>query len=166
MGVVALVMDVQRHRAAQDLVIALVPARDVHAHDERLVGLVGDHDALAHLGLARPVLGSVIGLLHGRGGACFGPLGLELGAVRAALTRVALAVGLALGQTLFERARPAGRLGLGGPGGGVALAAGGRVLGGGGFGGRTCLAALVTAADFVGARRGGLDLLHVLGCRI
>src|SRR5262249_59977123 len=96
-GVVGLVVDVQRRRAAEDLVVALVPARDVHAHDQRLVGLVGDDDALADLGAAGPVLGRVllrIGPAHPRG-AGLGALDLLLGAVGRALAGRALAGGLA-----------------------------------------------------------------------
>ena len=45
--------------------VALVAPHDVDAHGDRLVGLVGDDDALAHLRAAGAVLGRVIGL--GRG---------------------------------------------------------------------------------------------------
>ena len=47
--VVALVVGVQLRRGAHDLAVAPVAAGDVDAHDDRLVGLVGDDDALAHL---------------------------------------------------------------------------------------------------------------------
>src|SRR5436309_272735 len=47
--VVVLVGRVQRARAAEDLRVAAVPARDVDPHDDRLLGPVGDHDTLAYL---------------------------------------------------------------------------------------------------------------------
>ena len=44
-----LVVGVQRRRGAHDLVVAPVAPRDVDAHGDRLVGLVGDDHAGAHL---------------------------------------------------------------------------------------------------------------------
>ena len=58
-GVVALVVGVQRGRRAHDLLVAPVAAGDVDADGDRLVGLVGDDDALAHLRAAGAVLGRV-----------------------------------------------------------------------------------------------------------
>src|SRR5215204_3777419 len=54
--VVALVVHVDPRRGAHDLPVAPVAAGDVDAHDDRLVGLVGDDDALADLGAAGTVL--------------------------------------------------------------------------------------------------------------
>src|SRR4051794_1869488 len=51
-GVVVLVVGVQRRRRADDLLVALMTARGLDAHGDRLVGLVGDDAALAHLGAA------------------------------------------------------------------------------------------------------------------
>src|SRR5256885_14102489 len=51
-GVVVLVVRVQRARAAHDLLVAPVAARNVDPHDDRLLALVRDHYALAHLALA------------------------------------------------------------------------------------------------------------------
>src|SRR3712207_4733863 len=48
-GVVVLVVRVQRRRRPDDLLVAPVAARGVDAHGDGLVGLVGDDDALAHL---------------------------------------------------------------------------------------------------------------------
>ena len=55
-GVVALVVRVQRARGAHDLLVAAVAPGDVDPHGDRLVGLVGDDDALARLLLAGAVL--------------------------------------------------------------------------------------------------------------
>src|SRR6185312_2399782 len=46
-GVVVLVVRVHRARAADDLLVAAVAPRDVDPHRDRLLGLVGDDDALA-----------------------------------------------------------------------------------------------------------------------
>ena len=61
---------------ADDLLVDAVPARDVDAHGDRLVGLVGDHDALADLRAAGPVLGGL-----GRAGRA----GLDAGGLAARL---------------------------------------------------------------------------------
>src|ERR671914_709075 len=55
-GVVALVVRMQRRRGAHDLAVGAVPARDVHTHRDRLVGPVGDHDPLPDPGLALGLL--------------------------------------------------------------------------------------------------------------
>src|SRR3954454_17606888 len=105
--VVALVVGVQLRRGAHDLPVAAVAAGDVDAHDDRLVGLVGDHDALAHLRPAGAVLGRLRGLRRGlRGAALGGPRLLTL-AVGAAQLGLLLAGGAALGVALL------GRLGAG-----------------------------------------------------
>src|SRR4051812_45051915 len=101
-----------------------MPARDVDAHDDRLLGLVGHDDALADLRAARAVLARRLVVRRGRVGTGRGALGLELGAIGAAVAGVALAVRLALGEALFERLRPRGRLRLRRALGGVALLAG------------------------------------------
>src|SRR3954465_2776854 len=53
---VLLVVRVQRRAAADDLLVLAVPARGVDADGDRLVGAVGDHDALANLQLAGGLL--------------------------------------------------------------------------------------------------------------
>src|SRR5829696_3061994 len=67
-GLVALIVRVQRPRAAHDLLVGGVAADDVDPHRDRLLALVGDDDALADLGRVRVALG----------GSCAGP-GLVLG---------------------------------------------------------------------------------------
>src|SRR6201994_4209263 len=84
-GLVALVVRVQRARAADDLLVGRVPAGDVDADGDRLVAFVGDDDALAFLGGDRLALdrrragaGLVLGFLRG---AFFAPrVGLDLAA--------------------------------------------------------------------------------------
>src|SRR5690348_11300146 len=107
MGVVALVMGGQRLRRAQDLVVAAVAADHVQADDDRLLALVRHHDALAHLRAAGAVLGGVVRLGGRLALAPLGVLGLDAGAVGAALGGLALALGEALGVTLLGRARRA-----------------------------------------------------------
>ena len=96
-GVVALVVGVQLDRGAHDLVVALVAPHDVDAHGDRLVGLVGDDDALAHLRAAGAVLGRVVGLGAGCALRALGLLGLGARAVAAPLGGGVLAARLALG---------------------------------------------------------------------
>ena len=74
--VVALVVGVQLDRGAHDLVVALVAPHHVDAHGDRLVGLVGDDDALAHLRAAGAVLGSVLRLGRRAAPRALGLLGL------------------------------------------------------------------------------------------
>ena len=61
MGVVGLVVRVQRRRAADDLLVAAVTAGGFDPNGDRLVGLVGDDEPLADLraarGRARPAIG-------------------------------------------------------------------------------------------------------------
>src|SRR5215213_5965149 len=106
--VVALVVRVDPRRGAHDLPVAPVAAGDVDAHDDRLVGLVGDDDALAHLRTARPVLGRVGGLGRRAGGAALGGLRLLALAVGAAQLRLLGAAGAALLVALLRRQRAAG----------------------------------------------------------
>src|SRR5215204_5972023 len=49
-GLVALVVRVQRPRAAHDLLVSRVAADDVDPHRDRFLALVGDDHALADLG--------------------------------------------------------------------------------------------------------------------
>src|ERR1700744_4671252 len=49
-GLVALIVSVQRARAADDLLVSRVTTGDVAADGDRLVAFVGDDDALADLG--------------------------------------------------------------------------------------------------------------------
>ena len=74
------------------------------------------------------MLGSVLLLDDRRRGTRLGALGLLLGAVGTALLGVVLAVRLALGEAVLERARTARRLRLGGASSGVALLAGGPIV--------------------------------------
>src|SRR5438045_4739021 len=170
-------MRVQLDRGPHDLVVALVAPHDVDAHRDRLVGLVGDDDALADLRAAGAVLGGVIGLDRRRGLALLGRLGLLARAVTAPLGGVVLAALLALRGPLLGGARRTRR--------GAARAAAllellaarlrGRSLSrrsllrrGLGRLGRLgdCLASLVTAVGFADARVsclfGGLSHCHSL----
>src|SRR6202020_1309798 len=69
--VVGLVVGVQRVRGADDLLVAAVAPSRVDPHGDRLVGLVGDHDALTRLLATGPVLARKLVLGHraGDGGA-------------------------------------------------------------------------------------------------
>src|SRR5262245_1703055 len=49
-GLVALIVGVQRPRAADDLLVGRVPADDVDPDGDRFLPLVGDDDPLADLG--------------------------------------------------------------------------------------------------------------------
>src|SRR5688500_16837652 len=102
-------MGVQLDRGAHDLVVALVAPDHVDADGDRLVGLVGDDDALAHLRAAGTVLGRVVGLGRGLRRALLGLLGLGARAVAAPLGGGVLAARLALGLALLWR-RLAARL--------------------------------------------------------
>ena len=96
-------------RAAHDLLVAAVTARDVDAHRDRLLGLVGDHDPLAHP--ARSLDGGMHRrerLRRGRGGAALGGLGAFLQAPRAAADGLRAALGDPLGVALLRRARGPG----------------------------------------------------------
>src|SRR6185312_15550008 len=93
---VALVMRVQRARAADDLLVSRVPAGDVDADGDRLVAFVGDDDALADLGRVRLALGDR------RAGAGF-VVGLHRGAFLAPFVRLLLAAGGAGGGALLDR---------------------------------------------------------------
>src|SRR4051794_23706596 len=106
-GVVVLVVGVQRRRRAHDLLVAAVPPGALDAHGDRLVGLVGDDAALAHLRAA----GGLGDGLRRRRGRALGALGLLLGAAAGALCGQLLAALLALGLALLGRAR--GTLGSG-----------------------------------------------------
>src|SRR6201996_3496776 len=71
-GLVALVVSVQRARAADDLLVGRGTAGGGDADGDRLVAFVGDHDALADLGRDRVALGGrragaglVVGLQRG-----------------------------------------------------------------------------------------------------
>src|SRR5262245_46273841 len=73
-GLVALVVRVQPARAADDLLVGPVPAGDFDPHRDRLVALVGDDDALAHLrrvGVALGPRGARPGRLRRFGGGAF-----------------------------------------------------------------------------------------------
>src|SRR5688572_25146167 len=85
MGGVALVVGAELDRRPHDLVVALVALHHVDRHGDRLLALVGDDDALAHLRAARPVLGREIGLARRRRLALLSALGLLLLAVGPAL---------------------------------------------------------------------------------
>src|SRR6185312_5628583 len=100
-GLVALVVRVQRARAADDLLVGRVPAGDVDADGDRLVAFVGDDDALADLGRDRVALGG-----H-RAGAGF-VVGLQRGAFLAPFGRLRLAALGAGGGPLLDRLRRAG----------------------------------------------------------
>src|ERR1700761_4724859 len=69
-GLVALIVSVQRARAADDLLVGRVTTGDVDADGDRLVAFVGDDDALADLGGDRLALGGrrtgagLVGGLH------------------------------------------------------------------------------------------------------
>src|SRR5882757_7261616 len=69
-GLVALVVRVQRARAADDLLVGAVAAGDFDLHGDRLVALVGDDDALPDLGR----VGVALGLRRAGAG---DPLGLD-----------------------------------------------------------------------------------------
>src|SRR4029079_2770603 len=112
-GVVALVVGVQLDRGAHDLVVALVALDHVDADGDRLVGLVGDDDALAHLGAAGAVLGRLVGLGRRLALAQLRLLRLQPRAVATPLGGGVLALGLALGGALLGR-RLAARLSPGG----------------------------------------------------
>src|SRR2546423_12171909 len=106
-GVVARVVRVQRRRRAHDLLVAAVPAGDLDADGDRLVGLVGDDPAEA---LLRAPGGRLMDggerRLGGPGRGRLGPLAL-LGAPAAALVGLALALRVAVGLALLRRARGA-----------------------------------------------------------
>src|SRR5262249_30189041 len=104
-GVVALVVRVQLDRRPQDLVVALVALDNVDRHGDRLLALLGDDDALAHLRAAGTVLGGLLLLTRRRGLAGLGLLGLDPGAVRATLLGEGGAALAALGVPLLGRAR-------------------------------------------------------------
>src|SRR5204863_7454620 len=82
-GVVALVVGVQRRGAAHDLLVAAMALGDVDAKSDRLVGLVRDDLALTDLRGARPALGRRGALTLGAGA-----LGLLLLAPAAARGRL------------------------------------------------------------------------------
>ena len=128
--------------------VAPVALHDVDAHGDRLVGLVGDDDALADLRAAGAVLGRVVGLDRGLALAQLGLLGLQARAVATPLgggVRTAL---LALGVALLGGALRALRGGALGPAGLELLAA--RLRSGLGLGRRSFL-------------RGGLGRLSLGG---
>src|ERR1700750_1115803 len=97
-GLVALVVSVQRARAADDLLVSRVTTGGVDADGDRLVAFVGDDDALAYLGGVRLALGD-----RGAGGRFV--LGLQRGAFLAPFVRLLLATGLAGGDALLDRLR-------------------------------------------------------------
>src|SRR6185312_16133733 len=72
-GLVALVVSMQRARAADDLLVGRMTTGEVDADGDRLVAFVGDDDALADLGGDRLALG-------GRGAGGSFVLGLHRGA--------------------------------------------------------------------------------------
>src|SRR3954447_22375915 len=135
--VVALVVGVELRRGAQDLPVAPVAAGGVDAHDDRLVGLVRDDDALAHLGAARAVLGRDVGLGRGLVLAGCGCLRLRALAVVAAQLGLVRAGGEALGVALLGGLGAGGGRGLRGALARPALLGGQDLLRlGGGGGGR------------------------------
>src|SRR5580700_3563150 len=84
-------------RAAHDLLVTAVPARDVDADGDRLGSLVGDDDALAH------PAGALDGSVHGRerlAGRCGGTTLSGLGAFLQASGTAADSLDLALGHPL------------------------------------------------------------------
>src|SRR5688572_22050629 len=103
---VALVVGVERRRGADDLLVDAVTPGDVDPHRDRLVGPVGNHDALAHARTAGAVLGlrERLGLRAGTA-ALAGAL-----APAAALGRLLLALldtrGLALLRSALRRRLP------------------------------------------------------------
>src|ERR1700749_4482863 len=82
-GLVALVVRVQRARAADDLLVGRMTAGEVDADGDRLVAFVGDDDALADLGGHRLALG-------GRGSGAGFVLGLQRRAFFASFVRLLL----------------------------------------------------------------------------
>src|ERR1041385_1926594 len=90
-GLVALVVRVQRPRAADDLLVGGMATDDVDLDRDRFFALVGDDDPLADLGRVRVALGRrragaglVLGLCRG---ACLAALGGSGLAIREALRR-------------------------------------------------------------------------------
>src|SRR5262249_20963257 len=106
-GLVALVVSVQRARAADDLLVSRVTAGDVDADGDRLVALAGDDDALANL--------RRVGLVLGRGGAGAGLVScLGGGALLAAQVGLRLALLGPLGLAVLDAERRARLLRLAG----------------------------------------------------
>src|ERR1700759_2329827 len=99
-GLVALVVSVQRARAADDLLVGGMAAGDVDADGDRLVAFVGDDDALADLGGDRVALG-------GRGAGAGVGVGLQRGAFFVPLVGLRLAARRALVGALLRRQRRA-----------------------------------------------------------
>src|SRR5579884_3278052 len=102
--VVGLVVSVQRARRAHDLLVAAVAAGHVDPHRDRLVGLIGDDDALAGLLTTGAVLTRSRGLGLGSRPSCTRLLARP-GALDAPGLRLAATLGHALGVTLLGRAR-------------------------------------------------------------
>src|SRR6187549_3255032 len=107
-GLVALVVGVQRPRAADHLLVDRVATDDVDPHRDRFLPLVGDDDPLAHLG-------GVGVLLRGRRPGARGSLLLRLRTLLAPRLGLPLALGRTLLRPLLDRKPRPSFMGPAGP---------------------------------------------------
>src|SRR5262245_66527638 len=118
MGLIVLIVSVQRAGAAHDLPVAAVGTGHIYSHGDRLLGLVGDHDALALPALA---FHRRMHWRQGRGAGCSralaalgtsGGFGAFLRAPCAAPNRLLATLGQPLSVALLRCARRPGRAGV------------------------------------------------------